>query len=384
MIRPARAVRPTRRSSAASRSAPGSATVVSPSLTSEATTRSPGLRSSPSPAAVPITTIAPNGFCWLLPTDFRARVAPMPVCSTWLVDLVRPRRTAFASMRSGARTSRPGFADSGAASNSIWSAAASFRGCGMVSVMGGTPHVSTLLLAGNNPPHPDKTALPLAGGGPPTPDKPPQSRYRKRQPVQVVVKVEVTREAGSCEVGLVPRAVPALRACQPADAALCRLAVPLPCRQQGQQGPGGLRSGGRALRRPGGRVVVGAQVLSPAAVVVLHRFEPGDRLADLRLTRLDAGGDQRGHRRAGAVQGVGAPAAEPGAVRLLVLQQPDDAAAAGGLGGQALGREGLDDVRGDIGAGRVDDRPEVTERQLVDQLAGVVGVERAPAAVLAL
>ena len=41
-------------------------------------------------------------------------------------------------------------------------------------------------------------------------------------------------------------------------------------------------------------------------------------------------------------------------------------------------------MRGHVGRGRVDDRAEVAERQLVDEVAGVVRVERAPAAVLGL
>src|SRR5580692_10588351 len=201
---------------------------------------------------------------------------------------------------------------------------------------------------------------------------------RKRQPVQVVVQVEVAREAGSGEVRLVPGPVRALRLRQPADAALGRLALLLARREQRQQRPRGLRGGGRAPTGPVLGVVVGAHVLAPAAVLVLVLLEPGDGPADLRLARLDARRDQRGNDRAGAVEVVGAPAAEPGPVFLLVLEQPDDASPAGGLVRQPLGREGLDDVRGDVGAWRVDHRPEVAERQLVDELAGVVGVERPP------
>src|ERR1700722_624398 len=206
----------------------------------------------------------------------------------------------------------------------------------------------------------------------------------ERQPVQVVVQVEVTREAGPGVVGLVPGAVRALGASQPADAALDGRAVALARGEQREQRPRGLRGGGGALRRPVFWVVVRAQVLAPAAVRVLYRLKPGDRTADLRLMRLDPGGDQRGQHRPGAVQVVRAPPAEPRAVRLLVLQQPGHAAPARGLGGQPFGSERLHDVRGDVGARRVDDRAEVAERQLVNQLTGVVRVEGAPAAVLAL
>jgi hypothetical protein len=132
-ILPARAGSPARRSSAASRSAPGSGTVLPPSDTSVATTRSPGLRSSASPAAVPITTIAPNGPGLLSPRTLFLDRAPMPVRWTRLDAARRPRRTAFASRRSGASTSSPpsAAADSGSAK----SASSVALDCGMVSVM---------------------------------------------------------------------------------------------------------------------------------------------------------------------------------------------------------------------------------------------------------
>ena len=232
---------------------------------------------------------------------------------------------------------------------------------------------------------PGAPAWGLAAPIPPLPaDKAAKGANRKGQPVEVVVQVEVAREAGSGELRLVPGAVRALGFRQPADPALGGLAVALAGGEQREQRPRGLRRGGRALAGPGRRVVVGAQVLAPAAVGVLVRPQPGDRTADRRLARLDPGGDQGGHDRARAVDVVRAPAAEPGPVGLLVLQQPDHAAAAGGLAGKTLGGERLDDVRGDVGARRVDHRAEVAERQLVHQLAGVVRVERAPPAVLAL
>src|SRR6516225_8401623 len=182
-ILPARAGSPARRSSAASRSAPGSATVVVPSDTSVATTRSPGLRSAATPPAVPITTIAPNGPGLLSLTTLLARVAPMPVRWTRLAGSRKPRRTALASRRSGARTSRLALVAPGSAV----SPASAVRGCGRVSVMGITPYVSA-----------------ERGDG-------------KRQPVQVVVQVEVAREAGAGELRLVPGAVRALGLRQPAD-----------------------------------------------------------------------------------------------------------------------------------------------------------------------
>src|SRR5581483_40351 len=125
---------------------------------------------------------------------------------------------------------------SGAVSSS-WSAATSVRGCGMVSVIRNTPYVSA-----------------KRGNG-------------KRQPVQVVVQVEIAREPRPGVVGLVPCAVRALGSRQPAQASLGGLAVAFAGREQGQQRPRGLRGGGRTPARPLPRVIVGAQVLAPAAVV---------------------------------------------------------------------------------------------------------------------
>ena len=135
---------------------------------------------------------------------------------------------------------------------------------------------------------------------------------REDEPVQVVVEVEVTREPGAGELRLVPGPVASLVLGQPADPGV-RGRPGATGREQREQRPRGLRRGGRAMARQG-RVVVGAHVLAPAAVGVLMLLQPGHRAADGRLARLHPGGDQRGHHRAGAVDVVGAPPAEPGAV----------------------------------------------------------------------
>ena len=99
----------------------------------------------------------------------------------------------------------------------------------------------------------------------------------------------------------------------------------------------------------------------------------------------DAGGHQRRDDRAGAVDVVRAPAAEPRTVGLLRVEQPLARRAwPRRVSARPQSPEHLDDVRGDVGGGRVDHRAEVAERQLLDQPAGVVGVERAPAAVARL
>src|SRR6202044_1887260 len=84
----------------------------------------------------------------------------------------------------------------------------------------------------------------------------------ERQPVQVVVQVEVAREAGPGVIGLVPGAVRALGARQPADPARDAGAVARARREQREQRPRGLRGGGGAPGRPVFWVVVGAQVLA--------------------------------------------------------------------------------------------------------------------------
>ena len=128
------------------------------------------------------------------------------------------------------------------------------------------------------------------------------------------------------------------------------------------------------------RVVVGAQVLAPAAVGVLVRRRASRPRARIGGRRgVDAGRDQRRHDRAGAVDVVGAPAAEPRPVGLLRAR----AASAtprrhAGASGQALGGEHLDDVRGDVGRRRVDHLAEVAERQLRSTSLRVLSASNAP------
>ena len=75
---------------------------------------------------------------------------------------------------------------------------------------------------------------------------------------------------------------------------------------------------------------------------VRMRLEPGDGPAERRVVARHPGGDQRGDDGAGAVDVVGAPPAEPGAVGLLVREQPAHAAAAVGGVGVPLDGEHLD------------------------------------------
>ncbi len=101
--------------------------------------------------------------------------------------------------------------------------------------------------------------------------------------------------------------------------------VTLARRQQRHERPGGLRGGGGAAGDPAA-VAVGAQVLTPAAVLVLHRLQPGDGAPDRRVGDGQPGGGEGGHDRARAVDVVDAPAAEPRAAGLLLREEPVDAA----------------------------------------------------------
>ena len=130
-------------------------------------------------------------------------------------------------------------------------------------------------------------------------------------------------------------------------------------------------------------VPVRAQVLAPAAVGVLVGLEPGDRPADRRVLGGQARSGERRHDRPRAVDVIGTPAPEPGAVVLLCREQPLHAPGDHRLRAPELG-EHLDDVRGHVRARRVDQFAEVAEGELAAKSLGVVDVERAPAAVAAL
>src|SRR5439155_2924473 len=155
------------------------------------------------------------------------------------------------------------------------------------------------------------------GGGVPAPrgsraatvDVAPECANRKDEPVEVVVDVEVAREAGAGEPRLVPAAVGELRADEPVEATRDRIAM-LAGRVEGEERPGCLRRRRLALSTPG-PVDVRAKVFAPAAVVVLDTLEPGDRAPDGLVVGRDPGLDQRRHRRTRAVDEVRSPAAEP-------------------------------------------------------------------------
>ena len=91
--------------------------------------------------------------------------------------------------------------------------------------------------------------------------------------IDVVFQVENLRETGAGGFLLGPGAVGVLRADQILDAAFERGIVRVAERTQAHDGPGGLRRGAwpAALEN---RVVVSVATLAPAAVLVLHAFQP--------------------------------------------------------------------------------------------------------------
>src|SRR5215468_6250993 len=101
------------------------------------------------------------------------------------------------------------------------------------------------------------------------------------------------------------------------NAARDRRVIDLAGRHQPEQRPGCLRGGRwRGLVAAVGELIA-RSVLAPAAVRVLDRDQPFDRAANLGRRALDAGDIERTQHGPGAVDVVGAPAAEPAAVLLL-------------------------------------------------------------------
>src|SRR5205085_3785170 len=132
------------------------------------------------------------------------------------------------------------------------------------------------------------------------------------------------------------------------------------------------------------RLVVGADVLAEAAALVLDGVEPRDRARDRRMRLVEAERLERRQHRRRSVDVVHAPTSPPRAVVLLGVEQVLRAAFDGLRELGPMRGQGLERVRGDVLARRVDDGAEVAEGDPVEPVARVVGVERAPAAVSGL
>src|SRR5438445_257009 len=92
---------------------------------------------------------------------------------------------------------------------------------------------------------------------------------------------------------------------------------------------------------------------------------------------------ERRQRSPGSVEMVDTPPAEPGAVMLLLVEQPPQPALRR-IAVAVLTAECLECMRGHVGARLVRHLAEVAERDLVEPHGLVVDVERAPAAALRL
>ena len=101
---------------------------------------------------------------------------------------------------------------------------------------------------------------------------------------------------------------------------------------------------------------------------------------------IDAGGVERAQHRPGAVDVVHAPAAVPAALGKLGAAQIVDAARHRRAACRRLAelRQHRQAARGDVLGRRIEQRAVIGERDVVEIVIFVVGVERAPGAVLAL
>src|SRR6266446_3524489 len=96
-------------------------------------------------------------------------------------------------------------------------------------------------------------------------------------------------------------------------------------------------------------------------------------------------GFERAENAAAAVNVIHAPAAEPGAVFGLILEKKFYGALDGRmLGGPAETAEAFDNASGDVGGGRIDHGVVVGERNVAEETAVIVAIERAPAAIAIL
>src|SRR5665213_3004586 len=156
-------------------------------------------------------------------------------------------------------------------------------------------------------------------------------------------------------------------------------------RHQPQKRPGGLRRIRHlalALRpvRP-----IGRAILAPAAILPLFRQQPGDGAANRRVARIDTRRVERAEYRPGAVDVIGAPAAEPRAfLRLHAPQIIEPRRQGRFMRAVAELRQERHAARGDILGRRIEQRAVIGVGDVVQVIIFIVGVEGRPAAVAAL
>src|SRR5262249_38853925 len=132
-------------------------------------------------------------------------------------------------------------------------------------------------------------------------------------------------------------------------------------------------------------ILIGLTALSPAAVGVLDRSDPINRLADPRFVHVTANICQSTQHEAGSVQIVHTPSAVPATLRLLLtLQEPDCSVDNLAVHGIMRPAKHLKNPSSQIGSGRVDHGLKVAIGDLVQQLRRIVDVKSSPATVLTL
>src|SRR6185437_16533842 len=132
---------------------------------------------------------------------------------------------------------------------------------------------------------------------------------REVVPVVMIVEIKDAREAGPGPRELGPSPV-LLRVEQVQDAAADGDALPLACRDEAHERPGGL-AGRRGADALFAGMIVAGDALAPAAVAVLPRLEPADGAPDVGRLQVLADGLEAAQHLPGAVEVVHAPAAVP-------------------------------------------------------------------------
>src|SRR5436309_4535591 len=198
--------------------------------------------------------------------------------------------------------------------------------------------------------------------------------------VQMVLQVEDPRKARSVPERVFPRPVLALRPQQIIDAALDGRATRATRGKETKERPRGLTR--NRLAHAGELVVVVALAgLAPAAVAVLMALEPAHRALDVLVPGVHADRREPAQHRPRAVDVVHAPAAVPRPVVSLRVAQEIDRAP-GGLEVLPIAERAqeLEPATGQVFRRRVEQRPVVGQRDVVQVEPLVVGVEGAPAA----
>src|SRR5438067_12214778 len=147
-----------------------------------------------------------------------------------------------------------------------------------------------------------------------------EREQRKILPIHVVLQIKHPRETGAGNLRLVPRAIWALRRKQITETTLHARPIEFSARANPHDRPGSLR--GRALTLAfEDRVLVRRASLTPAAVVILTALDPIAPTQNPILRHVLADGAQTAEHLPRSVNVIHAPAAIPGAVVVLGIDE---------------------------------------------------------------